>query len=947
MNSFHSASGSWSPTTKQIQEVLELLQLFESSDNKKQLEAYHRLEELQKDDQFAACCARVFMETPQKEEIRQRAGLLMKTCLEQRSSEMPTAILRACQEMILKCVPDPSDCIRRAAAVTIVAMVRKQGLSEWPNLLESLLNLLKQYSDADHIINRLGVIYTFDLLLEDIGEEIVHHKCSEPILRGLFHFVREKDLGIRGKCLSALLSFFRCQSPLLTHKIDTYIKLIVDLIKDPRMDNDVEMILCDTLIITMIQYWNLYNLYVCDIFNFMLKCTESENDPCAMQAIEFWSFYANDSDKDQTVLQNFLPKLCPVLLQRICYTPSLLEFFDPESDDCSKAMDKEEDIKPIHYHGRSDGPKHPKIDQEIDEGDTKWNVRKASMCALESLTKCPDLAQSLLKQVGPLIITYLKSSNYLVSFFFFLIPFLFFVFIEREAGLFTFGALCANGFELVAPQLPKMVPYILQQLNDKYVLVWLPGFNVMMFGDFSAYLLWNITCNQEFFDDQKNGNNNNKQIKKKQTKKQGKQKKENVWDRGSNILNQSRQTEHSLSSFVEPTVNTFAKGLKLYQVIKQYTFFFCARDYILLCPIVNYVISLCFIFFNQTVERGKILVEPKLMDALLPPLLKRWIASQTSMSVFPIIECLTQLVTYMGPVSHFQHTYVQSIFEQALQLGCWVNNEQTKFNNEMKSGQEKLDESTLTDPPNPDYWLSSLDLLAILCEKTQPQFTKLAFGKSADQPKLLDVLHCAIVESHPLVKRNALTLFGNLIVHCTDHIDPYAGKFMPLCIENLNPHNDIVFASANWCVLVALEKYKSKMNIYGKSDDKAIKHLVKSNAAISLARLIETFPNETSKLWDKFGVDWILALTLVPENKEKEMAFQVLLDVISTNPKTVVDHKQLLHAFFCAICSWNNPSQILQKAFGKVCVLYVRFEFGKHEKAEAKKKTQKESNNIT
>ncbi|ETO28676.1 transportin, partial [Reticulomyxa filosa] len=116
MSTTSPSSDRWTPKLEGIQAVLELIQLFASSDNKKQHEAYVRQEKLQSNDDFAAYCARVFIEESKNVELRQSAGLMMKRCLQQKMAELPDPVIRACQEMLLKGVGDNDEAIRRTAS---------------------------------------------------------------------------------------------------------------------------------------------------------------------------------------------------------------------------------------------------------------------------------------------------------------------------------------------------------------------------------------------------------------------------------------------------------------------------------------------------------------------------------------------------------------------------------------------------------------------------------------------------------------------------------------------------------------------------------------------------------------------------------------------------------------------------------------------------------------
>ncbi|ETO20807.1 hypothetical protein RFI_16410, partial [Reticulomyxa filosa] len=244
--------------------------------------------------------------------------------------------------------------------------------------------------------------------------------------------------------------------------------------KDANADTNVQIMLCDTIIVTMNEYWDLYDDSVPDVFKFMLHCTKSKDEQLAMEAVEFWPYYVVDPNKDKLVFQDYLSDLCPVLLQRMRYTPALLELIDWEKDDCSKAPDKEEDVMPLHYQSRTENQSRTEksdsiLEQDADDDETKWNIRKGAAGALDCITRCQELTQPLLKQIGPLIVNFLGSSDYL---------FVYFVRKQhtkqtsnKEAGLLAVGALCATGYELITPQLPKMVPYMLMQMKDENILV--------------------------------------------------------------------------------------------------------------------------------------------------------------------------------------------------------------------------------------------------------------------------------------------------------------------------------------------------------------------------------------------------------------------------------------------------------------------------------------------
>ncbi|ETN98068.1 transportin-2, partial [Reticulomyxa filosa] len=298
---------------------------------------------------------------------------------------------------------------------------------------------------------------------------------------------------------------------------------------------------------------------------------------------------------------------------------------------------------------------------------------------------------------------------------------------------------------------------------------------------------------------------------------------------------------HRMSDYVQPIVSTFVKGLALYRLLN-------------FNHLVDVISSVCRVWSLE--DESKVVTNPKLMDALIPPLLKRWIAfSESSTCMFPVMECLTRFTSFMGPIPHFQQTYAPSMFQQAFQLACRIKQEKAEYvikkerkmmmnnnlfcqccnnnnnnnnkiinNEKLKALQEQLGDiddervgqHVRMDVPNLEYWVSAMDMLSAICETTQPAFAKLAFGVPATENKLMEMLYCAILEKHLAVRRNGLALLGDLILFCSDQVGPHIGKFMPLCIENLQPELYLICTNSSWCIGVGLEKYGIKMNIYFK-----------------------------------------------------------------------------------------------------------------------------------
>ncbi|ETO24512.1 transportin 1 isoform 2-like protein [Reticulomyxa filosa] len=184
--------------------------------------------------------------------------------------------------------------------------------------------------------------------------------------------------------------------------------------KETQKNTSMTMVVCYSITKMMTEHWDFFDKHVKEIFEFMLECSKCKDERLSLEAIDFWSYYAEDETKNTQVLIQFLPKLCHVLIRQIRYTRELLSLIDFASDDCTKVDDTDRDVKPFHYQSRSDAFPSSVDESETDEDETKWNARKAAARTLDFLSNCNDYAIPLLKHIGPLIVESLQSSDDLV-----------------------------------------------------------------------------------------------------------------------------------------------------------------------------------------------------------------------------------------------------------------------------------------------------------------------------------------------------------------------------------------------------------------------------------------------------------------------------------------------------------------------------------------------------
>jgi transportin-1 len=212
----------------------------------------------------------------------------------------------------------------------------------------------------------------------------------------------------------ACLSYFvpiNCQA-LYAH-IDTFIACLFKRASDE--DDTVRRHVCQALVLLLASRPDKLMPELGNVAEYMLYSTKDKNEDVALEACEFWLTFAEDPDL-AAFLHPLLPRVAPMLLDCMVYSEDDLLWLDGDEDDAS-VPDKETDIKPRHYGGKSHNYEREKdadgtdpssqkkvgaygeeqIDYEdesdddmddddfADEMSTEWNLRKCAAAALDVL----------------------------------------------------------------------------------------------------------------------------------------------------------------------------------------------------------------------------------------------------------------------------------------------------------------------------------------------------------------------------------------------------------------------------------------------------------------------------------------------------------------------------------------------------------------------------------
>ena len=280
---------------------------------------------------------------------------------------------------------------------------------------------------------------------------------------------------VRIHALVCLNSFIPSQTPSFSANIDAFIAALFSRASDS--EPEVRQHVCSALVKLLASRADKLVPEMHNVAEFMLYSTQDKDESVALEACEFWLTFAEEAHLSDS-LRPLLPGVAPVLLASMVYSETDLVILDNGDDDDAAVPDKESDIKPRFYGGKThtqtaeavdNENTHHKLgrdadllsdddeddfDDEFDDDEelaSEWNLRKCSAAALDVLSI--NFGTELLQILLPFLKERLFSQDW----------------IQRESAILALGAIAEGCIEGIEPHLPQLVPYLVNALNDQKV----------------------------------------------------------------------------------------------------------------------------------------------------------------------------------------------------------------------------------------------------------------------------------------------------------------------------------------------------------------------------------------------------------------------------------------------------------------------------------------------
>lgn len=634
-----------------------------------------------------------------------------------------------------------------------------------------------------------------------------------------------------------------------------------------------------------------------NVAEYMLYSTKDKNESVALEACEFWLTFAEDVELT-TYLHPLLGKVAPVLLDCMVYGEDDLLWLEGDIEDAA-VPDKEEDIKPRHYGGKTHGLEHDGAngqqqqqgeqktrigaygDEIIDEEDyddyddefddeemsTEWNLRKCAAAALDVLAV--RFGGELLNVLLDPLKEKLWSSEWL----------------QRESGILALGAMAEGCIEAIEPHLPTLIPYLINTLNDSKPLV--RSITCWTLGRYASWTTQPISEEHKslYFIPTMEGLlrmvlDNNKRVQ----------------EAGcSAFATLEEDAGPELAPYLDPVLRNLVFAFEKYQ----------HKNMLILYDAIGTLADAV----------GRALAVPAYVEILMPSLTNKWAKlKDDDEDLIPLLECLASVTIAMGPAFL---PYAGPVFERCKNI---IHNSLLQY--------QAYQQNSELDEPDKSFLVVALDLLSGLTQGLGMGLEPLIRNS---QPSLLELLTVCLKHPQAPVRQSGYALVGDLAMGCFNLLRPHMNGIMQELIMQLDPEPKVEFISASnnaaWSVGEVALRYGRDDAEFRQWVNPLIARLIPillhpkaprslhENAAVSIGRIGLMHPALVAPHLPEFAQAWCQALYEIRDNEEKDSAFRGFCTLVQTNPAGIA--RSLL--WFCnSIVRWNHPSSELNNMFGQL-----------------------------
>ncbi|QPG73463.1 hypothetical protein FOA43_000774 [Brettanomyces nanus] len=893
----------WTPNPEALNQIVQILSGTLASDTSTRVQATKALEKVKSELDFDNYLLHILAEGGQLEpQVRASAGLLIKNDLIKNWANKTTDLREHILQDIPKGLLDGQNLVRNITGNVITTLFSILGVSQWPNILPNLMQLAT--GDAGTTESQEGAMSTLVKICEDsawlLDREYDGQRPLNYMVPRFIELTSSPSGRVRALALSCLNHILIIKSQSILVNLDQFMARLFSMATDP--DPKVRIGLCIAFSSILDATPQQILPHLDGIIDYCLHSIGDNDEEVALQACEVLLSVAS-ANISYDVLRPKLEQIIPVLLRNMVYSEMevfIMEGQDEKDDE--DVADRDEDIRPqaarskeahkvtkaktnkelsVTQNGNSeDEDDEEEEDDEDDDLDLNpsWTLRKCSAASLDILAS--KFPHEVLKSSFPVIKERIVFEEW---------P-------TREAAILALGAIAEGCWEEATPQLPSMIPFLVERLKDpqprvRQITCWtLARYSVWVCGEAVA----GGSCANYFrptFESIMDCALDTKKI---------------VQQSACSALADFIENAEPdlLSQFIEPLLQHFQVYFHKYQ----------RKNLIILYDTVQ-------TFAEKIGEH--ICYNEAYIKMLLPPLIEKWQQlGDDDRDLWPLLECMSSVAAALG--ESFA-PYAVPVYERAIRILSRCIE------------QDQLAHSDASfDAPEKDFVVTSIDLIDGLVQGLSNHFGELANSSSGSflsGDTLMRLLMTCFDDPVDDVRQSAYALLGDLCIYIMEpFVLPHLHEVMVDIGVEIGNHiydtnastNNAIWALGELSLRISSENMNPYLDNFMKLLgplllDTSIDSTVLENTTIAIGRFGVNNAQQMGPYLERALASWCGYMKYLEENEEKETSFQGMCNIIAVNPQginpTDVNGRNAVKAFIDCIGSYRNPGDNLASTF--------------------------------
>jgi len=798
---------------------------------------------------------------------------------------------------ILEGLKDSDYAIRTYTGLVVTTIVHQGGLMEWTQSLTDLVAIVETSDNTISTTAQDGAMSALLKICEDNKVALKHEyngeRPVETLIPKFLTFASHPNSKVRWQALAAINVFVYDKMPdIIQVDSEAIIQCLFPLASDT--DEDVRKQVCQ-LFSSMATFFPEQMIpYFEDVVTYLLARISTDPDSrVALDAAEFF-FQNSDSNALQGSFHTRLHKIIPVLLGAMRYNTENQERLEGEAEEDAEQEDRTQDIKPQFAKSNDKGvtvketnghalgdDSDGEVDDDGDEDpEEEWNLRKCSAATLDYF------AGKFHESVFQATLPYLKENLQHPAW------------VNREAAVLILGAIAEGCMEVVKPNLPDLVPYLISLLDDKTPIVrtitcWTLG----RYSAWSAHL--DDVGKKQFFEPIMDG-----LLKR--------------------MLDKNKKVQRAASSAFTALENEAKEALIPYGLV-------IAQQYVKCFTIYKdrNLYSLYDSIEALSENLGSEMSKPAMVETLMPVLLDKWRNTKDeSKEMIPLLECLSYLAHAMG--STFA-PFAEPFFHRCIKI-ISDNLEQSNRAVEIPGYDE----------PDKDFLITSLDMLSSILHALHHVHASEIV--KATQPNMFELLCYCMRDSDNGTKQSAYALLGDSASNTFDQFRPYLQPLMKIAIMSLDveavlsqKHEDHepafrVINNSIWAIgeisirSTALEMQPFATQLLEKLGiilfHQKVLPEMNENSAVAIGRVASTVPETFAPHLSQLAPTLLRVLQRSEVPDEKASAIQGLTKMATINPQGL---EQCLAEFLTAVGAEIAAGLTPPQGFEVVSIYYGKY----------------------